>query len=75
MGLNLQFTRVVGLGLAIGLVFFAMGQIMTTEAAAMPHPGTGEMRSALKFLQDLDNYYAQIARPRYVRNYNFVDHL
>merc|ERR1711971_353011 len=32
----------------------------------MPSPGNnyGDMRSALKFLQDMDSYYGQIARPR-----------
>ena len=38
-----------------------------SEAAPMPEPGPeGDMRSALKFLQNLDSYYGQIARPRYV---------
>merc|ERR1712172_412472 len=36
------------------------------EATPMPSPGNnyGDMRSALKFLQDMDSYYGQIARPR-----------
>ena len=27
--------------------------------------GEGEMRSAIKYLQDLDDFYSQIARPRW----------
>jgi len=27
--------------------------------------GEGEMRSAIKYLQDLDDFYSQIARPRF----------
>jgi len=39
------------------------------EAAAMPDPSPGgDMRSALKFLQDMDSYYGQIARPRAKRS-------
>jgi len=37
------------------------------EASPVPNPGNnyGDMRSALKFLQDMDSYYGQIARPRF----------
>ena len=55
-------------GLAIGL--FILGLIFIPspgKASPMPNPGNnlGDMRSALKFLQDMDSYYGQIARPRY----------
>ena len=53
-------------------VFVAMAFFLAIpegcEAAAMPDYGgsNGDMRSAIKFLQDMDSYYGQIARPRYV---------
>merc|ERR1712039_1003080 len=55
-------------GLAIGL--FILGLIFIPspgKASPMPNPGNnlGDMRSALKFLQDMDSYYGQIARPRF----------
>lgn len=34
------------------------------EAKALPGQEVGEMRSAIKFLQDLDNFYAAQTRPR-----------
>ena len=59
------------LGKRVGIVIclFSLG-LMTLpspgEATPMPSPGNnyGDMRSALKFLQDMDSYYGQIARPR-----------
>jgi len=33
------------------------------EASASPNYDYGDMRSALQFLRDMDNYYGQIARP------------
>merc|ERR1712141_545974 len=60
------------LGKRIGLVacLFFLGLISLPspgEATPMPNPGNnyGDMRSALKFLQDMDSYYGQIARPRF----------
>jgi len=59
------------LGKRIGLVacLFFLGLISFPspgEATPLPNPGNnyGDMRSALKFLQDMDSYYGQIARPR-----------
>merc|ERR1711935_798290 len=58
------------LGKRIGLVacLFFLGLISLPspgEATPLPNPGNnyGDMRSALKFLQDMDSYYGQIARP------------
>ena len=50
------------LAVAILGIFLNEGNKNAASAAALPVGG--EMRSALKFLQDLDHYYAQIARPR-----------
>ena len=57
---------VVGLALLVG--------VPEGEAAAMPDFGGrgGDMRSAIKFLQDMDSYYGQIARPRYVFCCQFI---
>ena len=45
--------------LIIGIAF--VGRL---EASASPNYDYGDMRSALQFLRDMDNYYGQIARPR-----------
>ena len=52
------------LGLAGMMLLFTLPDC--GEAAAMPSlgGGNGDMRSAIKFLQDMDSYYGQIARPR-----------
>merc|ERR1712224_811636 len=52
------------LGLAGLMLLFTLPD---SEAAAMPSlgGGGGDMRSAIKFLQDMDSYYGQIARPRF----------
>merc|ERR1712109_101724 len=61
------------LGKRIGLVacllyFLGLNSFQSpgVEASPAPNPGNnyGDMRSALKFLQDMDSYYGQIARPR-----------
>ena len=61
------------LGKRIGLVaclvyFLALISFPCPGALATPVPSPGnnygDMRSALKFLQDMDSYYGQIARPR-----------
>ena len=53
------------LGLACLVIVF-LASLEVAEAAAMPSPGNyADMRSALKFLQDMDNFYSPIARPRY----------
>merc|ERR1712172_308685 len=59
------------LGKRVGIVIclFILGLMILPspgEATPMPSPGNnhGDMRSALKFLQDMDSYYGQIARPR-----------
>merc|ERR1711978_807955 len=58
------------IGLVACLIYF-LGlnsfQSPGVEASPAPNPGNnhGDMRSALKFLQDMDSYYGQIARPRF----------
>ena len=51
------------------LAIFVMGIALVNrlEAAAAPNEYdlNGDMSSALQFLRDMDNYYGQIARPRY----------
>merc|ERR1711935_905960 len=54
-------------GIVICLFFLGLMTLPSPgEATPMPSPGNnyGDMRSALKFLQDMDSYYGQIARPR-----------
>merc|ERR1712172_247385 len=54
-------------GIVICLSFLGLMTLPSPgEATPMPSPGNnyGDMRSALKFLQDMDSYYGQIARPR-----------
>merc|ERR1711935_357234 len=54
-------------GIVICLLFLGLMTLPSPgEATPMPSPGNnyGDMRSALKFLQDMDSYYGQIARPR-----------
>jgi len=58
----------LGKSVDIVLWLFLLGLINLScpgEATPMPSPGAnyGDMRSALKFLQDMDSYYGQIARP------------
>merc|ERR1712062_197662 len=57
------------LGLAGLVLIFTLPDF---EAAAMPSlgGGGGDMRSAIKFLQDMDSYYGQIARPRYAKKWS-----
>merc|ERR1711983_165414 len=60
----------LGKSVDIVLWLFLLGLINLScpgEATPMPSPGAnyGDMRSALKFLQDMDSYYGQIARPRF----------
>merc|ERR1712204_53382 len=55
-------------GIVICLFFLGLMTLPSPgEATPMPSPGNnyGDMRSALKFLQDMDSYYGQIARPRF----------
>merc|ERR1712062_308859 len=58
------------LGLAGLVLIFTLPDF---EAAAMPSlgGGGGDMRSAIKFLQDMDSYYGQIARPRFGKRSGF----
>ena len=59
--------RWLSLGAILGLVGILLLALPEGgEAAAMPSLGgrNGDMRSAIKFLQDMDSYYGQIARPR-----------
>ena len=60
-GRFLSFWAILGLA-GLMLIF----TLPDSEAAAMPSlgGGGGDMRSAIKFLQDMDSYYGQIARPR-----------
>ena len=60
-GRFLSFCAILGMA---GILFFILPE--GGEAAAMPSLGgrNGDMRSAIKFLQDMDSYYGQIARPR-----------
>ena len=39
--------------------------VFVCEAAPAPEEEAAGMRSALEYLQKLDKYYSQIARPRY----------
>ena len=39
--------------------------VFVSEAAPAPEEEGAGMRSALEYLQKLDKYYSQIARPRY----------
>ena len=39
--------------------------VYVSEAAPAPEEEGAGMRSALEYLQKLDKYYSQIARPRY----------
>merc|ERR1712228_698338 len=68
------------LGKRVGLVacLYFLGLILFTspgEATPMPSPGNnyGDMRSALKFLQDMDSYYGQIARPWFGKRSDSTD--
>jgi len=72
MGISVMEILGKRVGLAIGL--FILGLIFIPspgEASPMPNPGNnlGDMRSALKFLQDMDSYYGQIARPSLNKRY------
>merc|ERR1712083_970364 len=68
MGISVMEILGKRVGLAIGLFILGLISLPSPgEASPMPNPGNnlGDMRSALKFLQDMDSYYGQIARPRF----------
>lgn len=43
--------------------------VYVSEAAPTPEEEAAGMRDALEYLQKLDKYYSQIARPRYAASH------
>ncbi|KAG7158257.1 neuropeptide F1-like [Homarus americanus] len=64
--------RHIWTALMVGVVIVSVFQVSVTQAKPDPNQ-LAAMADALKYLQELDKYYSQVSRPRYVPR--FLDDL